>query len=67
MQVLFTGPRDQVVWNGITFRRNEITQIPEGVNARILTALEGFVVIPDSESVSVQVKRGPGRPKKAAA
>ena len=60
MQILFTGPRDEVVWNGFKFRRGEITEIPDTVNTRILRALEGFVFLPE------EAKRGPGRPRKVA-
>lgn len=63
MQILFTGPRDEVVWNGFKFRRGEITEIPDTVNARILHALEGFVFVPER---FVPEKRGPGRPRKVA-
>lgn len=65
MQILFTGPRAEMVWNGFRFRRGEITEIPDTVNARILHALEGFVFMPERDSVLPE-KRGPGRPRKVA-
>jgi len=57
-QVLYHGPRDELCWNGITFRRGDITVVPDEMDARRLSALDGFVLLPEKQ-------RGPGRPRKA--
>lgn len=57
-QILYSGPRDELCWDGITFRRGEITTVRDEMAARRLASLEGFVILPDQ-------KRGPGRPRKA--
>lgn len=60
MQVLYSGPRDELRWNGILFRRNEIKEVESEKDARRLAAFDGFVIIPETE------RRGPGRPRKVA-
>lgn len=57
-QVLYSGPRDELRWNGILFRRGMVTPVEDDKAVRRLSALDGFVLLPEQ-------KRGPGRPRKA--
>lgn len=54
-KVLYSGPRDELRWNGLTFRRNRVTTVTSEKDARRLSALDGFVVLPKNKG---------GRPRK---
>jgi hypothetical protein len=54
-QILYSGPRDELRWNGVAFRRGESVVIKSDKDARRLSALDGFVILP---------KNKVGRPRK---
>lgn len=55
-QVLYSGPRDELRWNGLVFRRGEAVSVKDEKDARRLAALDGFVILPKNKG---------GRPRKS--
>lgn len=55
-QVLYQGPRDELRWEGMTFKRDEIHEVADEHLARRLASFDGFVIVPEQE------RRKPGWP-----
>lgn len=63
-QVLYSGPRDELRWNGIAFKRGMITPVESDKDAQRLSVLEGFVIVPEA----VKPRKGgwpKGKPRKS--
>lgn len=61
-QVLYSGPRDELRWEGLTFRRNETTDVPDARNARRLASFDGFVIVPEQAHKGGWPKGKPRKP-----
>jgi hypothetical protein len=66
-QVLYQGPRDELRWNGIAFKRGMITPVESGKDARRLAAFDGFVIIPEASDEPRKGGWPKGKPRKATA